>query len=173
VRLLVRNKFHCVVNTALDKLNILVVGKRLPALLPVPRLPILSDHPPGKLVSVERLRDQWFIVVTTMRKKEEIPRLSARPAITRHLLKTSSARHTGRPSNIPTQLWARPVTSFTCSGFRSRARRGIHRKPQKYKKVVRLASLGTAMAFEGMHVYNEMKRRREQEAKLVDCRSRE
>lgn len=44
--------------------------------------------------------------------------------------------------------------------------------PAKYKKVVRLASIGTAIAYEGIHVYNEMKRRREQEAKLAECHNR-
>jgi hypothetical protein len=45
--------------------------------------------------------------------------------------------------------------------------------PQRYKKVVRLASIGTAMAYEGIHVYNEVKRREKQEAKLAECQSRE
>lgn len=44
--------------------------------------------------------------------------------------------------------------------------------PAKYKKVVRLASIGTAMAYEGIHVYNEMKRREKQEAKLAECHSK-
>jgi hypothetical protein len=43
----------------------------------------------------------------------------------------------------------------------------------KYKKAVRLASIGTALAYEGMYVFKEHQRAKEQEAKLAECRGRE
>jgi hypothetical protein len=42
----------------------------------------------------------------------------------------------------------------------------------KYKKTVRLASIGTALAYEMLYVIREQKKRNEQEAKLEECRSR-
>ena len=41
--------------------------------------------------------------------------------------------------------------------------------PQKYKRVVRLASIGTAIGLSGIHVYNELQRRHRQEEKLAEC----
>lgn len=42
----------------------------------------------------------------------------------------------------------------------------------KYKKTVRLASIGTALAYETLYVMREQKKQHEQEAKLEECRSR-
>lgn len=43
----------------------------------------------------------------------------------------------------------------------------------KYKKTVRLASIGTALAYEALYVMREHKRESEQAAKLAECRGRE
>ena len=43
----------------------------------------------------------------------------------------------------------------------------------KYKKVVRLASIGTALGYEAMYTAKEHQRAKEQEAKLAECRGRE
>ena len=43
----------------------------------------------------------------------------------------------------------------------------------KYKKVVRLASIGTALAYETLYTVKEHQRQKEQEAKLAECRGRE
>ena len=43
----------------------------------------------------------------------------------------------------------------------------------KYKKVVRLASIGTAMAYEALWTWKQHKREQEREQKLAECRSRE
>ncbi len=45
--------------------------------------------------------------------------------------------------------------------------------PQKYKKVVRLASIGTALAYDTLYVVKEAKRREKQETKLEECRNRD
>jgi hypothetical protein len=45
--------------------------------------------------------------------------------------------------------------------------------PLKYKKAVRLASVGTALAYEVLYTVREAKRRDAQEAKLTACSSRE
>lgn len=45
--------------------------------------------------------------------------------------------------------------------------------PLKYKKAVRLASIGTALAYEVLYTVHEAKRRERQDAKLAECRSRE
>lgn len=42
----------------------------------------------------------------------------------------------------------------------------------KYKKTVRLASIGTALAYEGLYVMKEAQRKNEQAAKLADCEGR-
>ena len=42
----------------------------------------------------------------------------------------------------------------------------------KYKKTVRLASIGTALAYEVLYVMHEQKKREEQDARLEACRSR-
>jgi hypothetical protein len=44
--------------------------------------------------------------------------------------------------------------------------------PQKYKKIVRVASIGTAAAYELLYSIREEKRRHEQEARLAECRIR-
>ena len=43
----------------------------------------------------------------------------------------------------------------------------------KYKKTVRLASIGTAMGFELLHLLKEQERAKRQEQKLAECRGRE
>lgn len=43
----------------------------------------------------------------------------------------------------------------------------------KYKKTVRLASIGTAMGFEVLHLMKEAERAKKQEEKLAECRGRE
>jgi hypothetical protein len=45
--------------------------------------------------------------------------------------------------------------------------------PAKYRKAVRLASVGTAIAYEVLYTIREQKRREEQEAKLEVCYGRE
>jgi hypothetical protein len=40
-------------------------------------------------------------------------------------------------------------------------------------KAVRLFSVGTAVAFEVLYTVREQQRRKEQQAKLAECRSRE
>jgi hypothetical protein len=45
--------------------------------------------------------------------------------------------------------------------------------PAKRWKAVRLSSVGTAVAFEVLYTLREQQRRKEQQAKLAECRSRE
>ncbi len=45
--------------------------------------------------------------------------------------------------------------------------------PLKYKKAIRLASIGTALAYEVLYTVREAKWREAQDAKLAECRSRE
>jgi hypothetical protein len=45
--------------------------------------------------------------------------------------------------------------------------------PAKLWKAVRLSSVGTAVAFEVLYTVREQQRRKEQQAKLAECRSRE
>jgi hypothetical protein len=46
-------------------------------------------------------------------------------------------------------------------------------EPAKYRKATRLASIGTTVAYEVLYTVHELKRRKDQEAKLAECRSRE
>lgn len=43
----------------------------------------------------------------------------------------------------------------------------------KYKKTVRLASVGVAVGYEVLYTIREQQRHKEQEAKLVECQTRE
>lgn len=43
--------------------------------------------------------------------------------------------------------------------------------PAKYRKATRIASIGTTVAYEVLYTARELKRRKEQEAKLAGCRS--
>jgi hypothetical protein len=43
----------------------------------------------------------------------------------------------------------------------------------KYKKTVRIASIGTALAYELLYTVKEEQRRKQQEAKLAECRGKE
>jgi hypothetical protein len=44
-------------------------------------------------------------------------------------------------------------------------------EPAKYRKAVRFASIGTTVAYEVLYTVHELNRRKEQEAKLAECRS--
>jgi hypothetical protein len=46
-------------------------------------------------------------------------------------------------------------------------------EPAKYRKAVRFASIGTTLAYEVLYTVHELARRKQQEAKLAECRSRE
>lgn len=45
--------------------------------------------------------------------------------------------------------------------------------PAKRWKIIRLASVGTSVAYEAVHTMNELARRREQAAKLAACKEEE
>jgi len=44
--------------------------------------------------------------------------------------------------------------------------------PGKRWRAVRLASVGTAIAYEALYTFREAERRKEQDAKLADCKTR-
>jgi hypothetical protein len=44
--------------------------------------------------------------------------------------------------------------------------------PAKRWRAVRLAAVGTAVAYEALHTISELRRRKEQETKLAECQSR-
>lgn len=43
--------------------------------------------------------------------------------------------------------------------------------PAKYRKATRIASIGTTVAYEVLYTARELKRRKEQDAKLAECQS--
>jgi hypothetical protein len=45
-------------------------------------------------------------------------------------------------------------------------------EPANYRKAVRFASIGTTIAYEVLYTAHELRRRKEQESKLAECRSR-
>jgi hypothetical protein len=44
-------------------------------------------------------------------------------------------------------------------------------EPAQYRKAVRFASIGTTLAYEVLYTVHELNRRKQQEAKLAECRS--
>ncbi len=45
--------------------------------------------------------------------------------------------------------------------------------PAKYRKATRIASIGTTVAYEVLYTARELKRRKEQDAKLAECHNRD
>lgn len=85
---------------------------------------------------------------------------------------------------LPRQAFQRPHTSLGSLGLAGHwvgllggllplALSELIAEPAKYRKAVRFASIGTTLAYEVLYTVHELARRKQQEAKLAECRSRE
>jgi hypothetical protein len=94
-----------------------------------------------------------------------------------------TARNEAPPSDyeppVPRQAFHRPRTSFGVAGHIVYTAGALAplvigelvEDPNKRWRLMRLVSVGTALAYETIHVVREEQRRKEQEARLADCRS--
>jgi hypothetical protein len=86
-------------------------------------------------------------------------------------------------THLPRQAFQRPHTSLGSLGLAGHwvglvggllplALSELIAEPAKYRKAVRFASIGTTLAYEVLYTVHELGRRKQQEAKLAECRSR-
>jgi hypothetical protein len=81
---------------------------------------------------------------------------------------------------FPRQAFQRPRTSFGVAGHVVYTAGALAplvigelvEDSNKRWRLMRLVSVGTALAYETLHVIREEQRRKEQEARLAECRSR-